>query len=105
MGPTGPRGATGPQGVPGPTGPQGRQEMLDRLDRGPFGHQPGLQVLPRTQIRDVSGDLDTAEIGTLEPDSVVSWSRLEGNGNFLAGMKTDPGAMNHSAKSALSRHA
>jgi hypothetical protein len=41
------------------------------------------------------------DISSPEPDAKVSLSRLEGERNFVAGMKTDSDTRNSTTKSAL----
>ena len=52
--------------------------MLDGLDRGLVGDETGLELLTAAKMRDVGGNLDAAEVGALEPDSVIGGSGLEG---------------------------
>ena len=82
---------------------QRRQQMLDRLDRRFVGDEAGLELLAAAEVRDVSGNFDAAEVGALEANSVISRSRLERERHLLAGVKSDPGAGNGSAKGTLSR--
>jgi hypothetical protein len=79
------------------------QQMLDRLDRHGFASEAGL-VLNAAEVRNGGGDLETPEVGSLEPDAVVCRSRLERQGDLVTGMKTDSSAGDGSAESALRVH-
>ncbi len=63
--------------------------------------QAGLQLLPPAEVRDVRRNLDAAEVGALEANSVIGGSGLEGQRDLLPGMKTDSGAVTDSTKGAL----
>jgi hypothetical protein len=82
---------------------QGREEVFHRLDGHGFARQPGL-ILDPPEMRDRRRDLEAAEIRTLEPDPEVRRRRLERQGDFVAGMKSDSGARNRTTKSSLSAH-
>ena len=77
--------------------------MLDGFDRHGFARQAGL-VLNAAEMRDGGRNLEAAEVGTLKPDAVVGRSRLQRQRDLVAGMKTDSGAGDGSAKGTLSVH-
>ena len=54
---------------------QRREQVLDGLDRRLAGDEARLQLLPAAEMGDVRGNLDAAEVGALEANSVVGWSR------------------------------
>ena len=66
--------------------------------------RPVCKLLAAAEVRHVRGNLEAAEVGALEANAVVGRRRLERKRDLLAGMKTDPGAIDRSAKGALSRH-
>ena len=84
-------------------GGQGGEQVLDRLDRHGLARQAGL-ILNAAQVRDGGRNLEPAKIASLEPDAVVGRRRLQRQGDLVAGMKSDSGAGDRSAKGALSAH-
>ena len=56
------------------------------------------------EVRHRGRNLETAEIGPLEADAVVGRRRLQRQRDLVAGMKSDSGAGDRSAKGSLSVH-
>ena len=65
--------------------------------------RPGL-ILDAAEVRDGRRNLEAAEIGPLETDAVVGRSRLQRQRDLVAGMKSDSGAGDGSAKGSLRVH-
>jgi hypothetical protein len=79
------------------------EQVLDGLDRNRFARQTGL-ILDSSQVGHHRGDFQTAEIGALKADAGISRRRLQRQGYFVAGMKTDSGAGDGSTKGTLGAH-
>ena len=80
------------------------EQVFDRLDRRLVGDETRLELLASGEMRHVRRNLGPVEIGTLKADAVVGGRGFEGECDLLAGVEADPGAVDHSAKGALSCH-
>src|SRR5687768_5581663 len=81
-----------------------RQQMLDGLDAGVAGGQPGLQLLPAAEVVHVRGNLDAAQVGATETNAEVRRGGNQGERDLLTRMKTNPGTIDSSTKGTLKRH-
>jgi hypothetical protein len=84
-----------------PKAPKRGKEVLDRLNGRLTGYQPGLQLLPATEVGGQCGDLVTSQVHPAESDSGIGCGRPQHHVHLLAGMQSDSSARDGSAKGLL----